>query len=115
MHFLKVTWCIFSNLNYNCFRSRLFLKTKLSKVYFVYVLLRVRHYFQFDQYSKAGYSNKTVGDVLSWLKIAGCILRESFKNVTVIFFFITEIFLLYSIIIIIRFYLSEQHYYSILY
>ena len=57
---------------------------------------RTRHLNQFNQYSKAGYSNKTVSDVLSWLKIAVPVyLRESFKNVTLIFFFITEVFLLF--------------------
>ena len=67
--------------------------------------------FQFEQYSKARYSNKTCRWRIKLAKDCSppCILRESFKDVTLIFFFITEIFLLHSIIIIIRFYLSEQH------
>ena len=55
---------------------------------------------QFDQTQKRAIQIKPVGDVLSWLKIAAPVYRrEHFKNVTWCSFFITEIFLLYSIII----------------
>ena len=62
--------------------------------------------FQFDQYSKARYSNKTCRWCIKLAKDCSppCILRESFKDVTLIFFYITEIFLLYS----------YYHYYSFL-